>query len=126
MPTLPNTVLVAPAAFTTTGLLELQVSGTPVKVIPRLSVTVALSVVEAPVLTRNEVCELSRALIEIDWTGQVVNCNGELFTPPALAKKEVTPGSLAVAICWFKHAPCCPFGHCVLPDGREVRETAFV
>ena len=65
VPTLPNTVLVAPDTLTSAGLLELQVSGTPVRGMPRMSVTVALRVVETPALTRNEVDELSRALIEI-------------------------------------------------------------
>lgn len=74
VPTLPKTVLVvAPVALTTIGSLELQVSGTPVKVMPKLSVTVASRVVELPVPTRNDDCELPKALIEIDWTGQVVN-----------------------------------------------------
>jgi hypothetical protein len=66
VPTLPKTVLVVPVAFTTAGLLEFQVSGTPVNVIPKLSVTVAFNVVEVPVPTRNDVCEPLRGLIEID------------------------------------------------------------
>jgi hypothetical protein len=66
VPTLANTVLVAPVALTAVGLLEFQVSGTPVRVIPRLSVTVALSVVEVFVPTRNDVFEVPKALMEID------------------------------------------------------------
>src|SRR5215467_1128822 len=65
VPTLPNTVLLAPDTFTSAGLVEFQVSGTPVRGMPRISVTVAFRVVEALVLTRSEVDGLSSALIEI-------------------------------------------------------------
>jgi len=99
VPTLPNTVLVAPDTFTVIGLLELQVSGTPVMFIPRTSVTVAFRVVEVPVLTRNDVAGFSSALIEIVCTGHVVNSSGWLLTPLALAKNELEPGVLAVASC---------------------------
>ena len=98
---LPKTVVVGPdcGTLTTIGLLELQVNGMPVKVIPSVSVTVAFKVVELFALTRNELSPLPKALMEIDCTGQVVNCTGELLTPPELAKNELTPGVFAVAIC---------------------------
>lgn len=44
----PNTVLIPPLAVTDTGLLLLQIRGTPVSVRPILSVTVALSVIAVP------------------------------------------------------------------------------
>jgi hypothetical protein len=99
VPTLPNTVLVAPDTLTLAGLLELQVTGTSVRGMPRMSVTVALRVVETPVSTRKEVDGLSRALIEIVWTGQLLNCNGWLLAPLALAKNKLVPGEFAVALC---------------------------
>ena len=65
VPTLPYTVLVAPEGLTEIGLLELQVRGTPVIVIPRMSVTVALRIVDVPVLTTNDVAGFPSAPIEI-------------------------------------------------------------
>lgn len=126
VPTLPNTVLVAPAGFTETGLLELQVRGTPVIVIPRVSVTVAFRVVEVPVLTVNEVAGFPSAPIETVWTKHVVNGRGWLLTPLALAKKRLVPGVLAVASCWFRHCPCGPFTHCAVPAGGVVKVRALV
>jgi len=63
--TLPNTVLLAPDTFTSAALSVFQVSGTPVRGMPRMSVTVAFRVVEVVVLTKNEVDGLPSALIEI-------------------------------------------------------------
>jgi hypothetical protein len=65
VPTLPNTVLVVPEALTEIGLLELQVRGTPVMVIPRMSVTVAFRVVDVPVFTTNAVAGFPSAPIEM-------------------------------------------------------------
>ena len=65
VPTLPNTVLLAPDTFTSAVLLEFQVSGTPVRGMPRMSVTAAFRVVVVDVLTRKEVDGLPSALIEI-------------------------------------------------------------
>jgi hypothetical protein len=65
VPTLPYTVLVAPEGFTEMELLELQVRGTPVMVIPKMSVTVALRIVDVPVLTTNNVAGFPSALIEM-------------------------------------------------------------
>ena len=76
VPTLPKTVLVAPEALAEIGFDELHVRGTPVSVIPRLSVTVALSVVEVPVFTTKEVPRFPTALSEIVCTGQVSTCAG--------------------------------------------------
>jgi hypothetical protein len=98
IPTLPYTVLLAPEAPTETGLLELQVRGTPVRVIPRISVTVAFKVVEVPEFTTKEVAGFPSALREMVCTGQVVNCTGWLLTPLAEAKTEVEPGEFAVAV----------------------------
>jgi hypothetical protein len=125
VPTLPNTVLVAPEGLTEIGLLELQVRGTPVMVIPRMSVTVALRIVDVPVFTTNDVAGFPSAPIEIVWTGHVVNWSGWLLTPLALAKKKLEPGMLAVATCWFKHCPCEPLGHCVVPAGSAVKLSAL-
>src|SRR6266567_660693 len=77
----------------------------PTRVIPRLSVTVAFSVVEVPVLTTKEVAGVPKARMEMDWTGHVSNCSGRLCVPPALVKNRLMPGVLAVAISWFKGAP---------------------
>lgn len=128
LPTLPKTVLTAPAVGTcsATWLLELQVSGTPVMVIPRTSVTVAFRVVELPVLTTNDVAGFPNALSEIDCTGQVVNCSDWLFTALALANRKAAPGALAMADCWFKHCPCAPLAQPTLPAGSAASETALV
>ena len=100
VPTLPNTVLLLlPVAVTETGLLELHVRGTPVSVMPKISVTVAFKVVEVEVLTTNEVAGSPTAEMLIDCTGQVTNCTGVLLTPLTLARKKFAPGSLAVAFC---------------------------
>ncbi|PYV72439.1 MAG: hypothetical protein DMG97_13515 [Acidobacteria bacterium] len=53
------------------GFEVFQLSGTPVSVIPTLSITVAFSVVVVPVFIRREVLGLFAAVTEIDWTGQV-------------------------------------------------------
>src|SRR5712691_10274240 len=98
------------------GSVEVQVKGTPTRFMPRMSVTVALRVVEVPVLTTKEVVGLFRALMEMDWTGQVSNCTGWLWIPPTLVKKRLSPGVLAVAISWFKGDP----------TGGELRVTALV
>ena len=77
VPTLPKTVLVFdPVAVTETGFDEVQVSGTAVSVMPMLSITVALSVVDVPVFTTNDREGFPTALREIDCTGQVVSCTG--------------------------------------------------
>lgn len=98
VPTLPKTVLVAPEAETEIGFVVLQVRGMPVRIIPALSVTVAFSVVEVPVFTTNDLLGFPTAPIEIDCTGQVVNCKGWLLIPLTVAKKEVEPGVLAPTI----------------------------
>ncbi len=68
---------------------------------PRLSVTVALTVAVAaePVAKRKDVVEggLPNTSREMDCTGQVVNCRGWEVTPPTLAKMVETPGKAAVA-----------------------------
>jgi hypothetical protein len=109
-------VLVTPEAETEIGLVELQVKGTPTRVIPRMSVTVAFSVVEVPVLTTKDVAGFPRALMEMDSTGQVSNCSGRLWVPLTLVKKRLIPGAFAVAISWFKGAPA----------GGALRVTALV
>lgn len=53
------------------GFEVFQLSGTPVSVIPTLSITVAFSVVAVPVFTRRVVLGLFAAVTKIDWTGQV-------------------------------------------------------
>jgi hypothetical protein len=101
LPMLPKDVLVPPVTPKETGLLVLHVRETPVSGIPRMSVTVAFSVVAVPALTVNEVVVggLFTAARLIDWTGQVVNDTGWLLTPPALAKMRVEPGLFACAVC---------------------------
>lgn len=100
LPIPPKDVLVPPVTPTDMGLLVLQVSETPVSGIPRLSVTVAFSVVAVPTLTVNEVVVggLFRAARAIDCTGHVVNDTGWLLTPPALAAIRVEPGLFACAV----------------------------
>ena len=86
VPTLPYTVLVAPDAVTETGFDEYQVRGTPTSVMPMLSITVALSVVEVPLFTRNEVIEGSlpgAAAIEMLSTWQVSTEIGSPTNGPA-------------------------------------------
>lgn len=116
-------MLVAPVTPTDAGSLLLQVSGTPVIVIPSVSVTVAFRVVDAPVLTTKELDGFPNALIEMDCTGHVVNATGWLFTPSTLAKIEVVPGTFAVAVCRLKHCPWLPRTHCGLPTEGVDKET---
>src|ERR1041385_8879282 len=100
VPTLPKTVPVFdPEADTEIGFEEDQVSGTAVSVMPMLSVTLALSVVDVPVFTTNDFPGFPTALKEMDCTGQVVNCTGWLLIPLTLAKNAVEPGSPALTIC---------------------------
>jgi len=73
VPTLPKMLLVDPAAPTEAGFVDDQVSGTPVRVMPAVSTTVAFNVVEVPVLTKKELPGFPTAVIEIDCAGQVVN-----------------------------------------------------
>ena len=96
--TLAYTVLPPPLTLTDCGLLDVQVSGTPVSVLPMLSFTVAFTVAGEPSRKDVVVGELPATLREIDCTGQVVNGRGCEVTPPVVAKMEVVPGILAVAI----------------------------
>jgi hypothetical protein len=87
VPTLPKTVLlVALEAETAAGLDDVQVSGTPVRTIPAVSVTEAFRVVEVPVFTTNWVPGLPTAARDMDCTGQVVNWSGWLLMPLTVAK----------------------------------------
>jgi hypothetical protein len=92
-------VLLAPAALTEIGLLELHVRGTPVSVMPRMSVTVAFRVFVVDVLMTNDVEGSPNAEMLIVCTGQVMNSTDGLFTPFTLARKKLAPGELAVAFC---------------------------
>jgi hypothetical protein len=96
LPMPPKDVLVPPVTPTDTGLLVLQVKGTPVSGIPNVSMTVASIVVAVPVVT--VVGELFRTERLMDCTGQVVNGTGWLLTAPALAKIRLNPGLLACAV----------------------------
>jgi len=96
LPMPPKDVLVPPVTPTDAGLLVLQVRETPVSGIPRLSVTVAFSVVAVPALT--VVGELFCTARLMDCTGHVVNDAGWLLTPPALAAIRVEPGLFACAV----------------------------
>jgi hypothetical protein len=71
---------------------ELQVSGTPVMVVPMESMIVGTIVLEVLVA-------LVTASV-IDCTGQVVKLTGTLFALPIVAKIDVRPGSFAVARTW--------------------------
>ena len=89
VPVLPLVVLLLlPVTLIAAGFEELQVRGTPVMVVFRLSTTVAVMDFEVavPAVT----------IREIDWTGQVMKVNGTLFALLTLAKIEVIPGTLAV------------------------------
>src|SRR5215470_12200830 len=124
VPTLPYTELLAPATPTDVGVLALQVRGTPVKVRFSVSLTVAFRTVVVPVETVKEVLgELLAGVTWMDWTGQVVNGAGWLFTPPALATISVEPGTAAVATSTLKHcppSPCKHFGELAGPGARET------
>jgi hypothetical protein len=100
LPMPPKEVLVLPVTPTEMGLLVLQVRDIPVSGIPRMSVTVAFSVVAVPALTVNEVVVdgLFTAARVIACTGQVVNDTGWLLTLPALAAIRVEPGLFACAV----------------------------
>ena len=74
--------------LTDPGLEELQVNGTPVISVPRVSKIVGVMVLEVLV-------EVVTASV-IDWTGQVVKAIGRLLTVPIVANREVRPGTLAV------------------------------
>ena len=90
--------LAPPALLTVTDAAseELQVSGIPVMVVPRLSITVGVMVFELLV-------EVVTSRV-IDCTGQVVKLSGMLVTLPMVANRGERPGILAVTcICpWSK------------------------
>ena len=67
----PKVVLVDPETPTESGLVEIQVRGAPVIGNPRISVTVALTVVRVPLFTTNDVAGFPAACNEIVCTGQV-------------------------------------------------------
>src|SRR6266511_2953637 len=75
VPTLATNPLGAPATETDCWLVDVQVSGMPVSIIPMLSCTVALTDKEVPELRRNDVVEdeFPGTLSEMVCTGQVVN-----------------------------------------------------
>ena len=98
-PALPNTELDAGVTATDCGEEVVQISGVPVRVIPRVSLTTAFTVAVVPPGTSSEGDDPGASCREIDWTGQVVNCKGCEVTPATVAKMEVRPGALAVAIC---------------------------
>jgi hypothetical protein len=68
VPTLAYTLPVfTPDTLTDAGVLALQVSGTPVSVIPKVSFTVAFNTVDVPLGTVNKVLEeLLAGVTEID------------------------------------------------------------
>src|ERR1700732_4255446 len=76
VPTPPKRVLVPPVAVTEAEFEELQVKGTPVIVLPRVSSTVALIVVEVPVGTTNDVLLLFGTARVMVWTAQVTKLKG--------------------------------------------------
>ena len=82
------------------GSDELQVKKLPVIVAPRVSRTVATTVLELPFATRTGLMLLPPTVSVIDCTGHVVKSMGKLFTPLVLAKIEVMPGVFAVACIW--------------------------
>jgi hypothetical protein len=86
----PEDPVAAPELVTVTepGCEELQVRGAPVIVVPRLSVTVGVIVIE--------LLPLFVTARAIDWTGQVVKVAGTLLAAPMLAKIGVVPGVMAV------------------------------
>jgi hypothetical protein len=75
--------------LTAAGSEELQVSGIPVIVVPRVSRTVGVIVLE--VLPETVTASV------IDCTGQVVKFIGTPLTLPMEAKSGVMPGTVAVA-----------------------------
>ena len=81
-------------ADTEAGFDELQVKGTPVMVLPRVSTTVAVTVLPLPEVTLMEFVVLPVTASVIDCTAQVVKSRGWLFTLPLLATSEVIPGSV--------------------------------
>jgi hypothetical protein len=101
IPKLPKTVLVDPDAVVEIGFEVLQVRGTPVSVIPKISVTVAFSVVLVPAFTSREVAGLPAAAMEIVCTGHVSTGRVWLFNPLAEAKIIPSPGTLAETISSF-------------------------
>ena len=85
-------------ADTEAGFDELQVRGTPVMVLPRVSTTVAVTVLPLPEVTLMELVVLPVTASVIDCTAQVVKSRGWLFTLPLLATSEVIPGVCAVTL----------------------------
>src|SRR5882762_8206284 len=73
----------------------LQVRGTPVISVFDESVTVAVMTFD-PLCSVNEVWVVFSIASEMDWTAQVVNCTGGLFTPAEIATIPVIPGLTAV------------------------------
>src|SRR4029077_4780316 len=77
---------------------ELQVKGTPVIMLPRISVTVAVTTALPPWVTLIELVLLLVTARTMDSTAQVLKSRGWLLTEPDVANKDVTPGVSAVTL----------------------------
>jgi hypothetical protein len=82
---------------TSEGSEELQVSGGAEMMLPRLSVTTALTVWDSPCVKMIGLLLVPFTESVMDCTGQVMKLKGALFTPEILANVELRPGLPAVA-----------------------------
>ncbi len=98
-------VLVLLLALTENALEEVQVSGGLVKVAPRESSTVAVTVWVPPLLRTIVLSGEPVTCKLMDCTGQVTKVMGMLETLLAVAKICVKPGTSAVACAWLKRRP---------------------
>ena len=92
-------VLVAqlePPTLTAVGCEEHQVSGTPVMVMPWVSITVGTMLLPVPRGTMMLAPASPVTSSAMDCTGQVTKSKGTLLTLETLAKIEVIPGVTAV------------------------------
>jgi len=98
-PVAPNTELGPWMTPTDCGEEDVQVSARLVSGMSTVSFTMALTVADDPPCKAKKEDDPGASCKEMDCTGQVVNCTGGELTPATLAKTEVVPGLVAVAIC---------------------------
>ena len=118
--------------LTAAGSEEHQVSGTPVRVVPSVSVTVAVMLALEPLLMEMAFPEPPETAKVTDLTGQVRKSTGLLVTPAVDAEIWVIPGVLAVACTWLLSSPLAPVFNfttavsaCVQVNGPTVGVTSI-
>lgn len=94
-----------PVTVTDEGRDDDQVSGTPVMVVPLVSITTAVNVFEPLLLKAKELTGVLSASSVICCTAQVRKFMGTLVVPPTETNIGLVPGVLAVTWAWFASSP---------------------